>query len=123
LGEIPSAIFINANNKGYCRIKLDKNTIQILRSKITSITNVPNRCYLWRILADQLKLLTIKPNQFLKAVFDNLDQENEDQIFPFLITECQHVIKYYTRINDRSQVNIEFFEALYKKLKNTTDGQ
>jgi hypothetical protein len=83
---------------------------------------VPNRCYLWRTLADQIKLLTLKPQQFLKAVFDNLDQENEDQIFPFLITECQHVIKYYTRINDRSQINIEFFEALYKKLKKTTDG-
>jgi hypothetical protein len=55
--NLPKAVFVNANNKGYCRIKLDKASLKHLEfdgtnHRIFEITNTANRFYLWRTLAD-----------------------------------------------------------------------
>lgn len=49
---MPSAIFVNANNKGYCRVIFDNVSLPFLLDNLSKVTNIPNRCYLWRALAD-----------------------------------------------------------------------
>ena len=52
LDNIPKVIFINANNKGYCRIILSQSSIEHLVPNLYQIPDTANRCYLWRSLGD-----------------------------------------------------------------------
>ena len=46
----PSAVLVNANNKGYARVILDTDSMNFLRSNLKHIKNDLNRSNIWRIL-------------------------------------------------------------------------
>lgn len=117
----PSAILIDSNNKGYCRVVLDDGSIKFFRSNLHRIKNTTNRSYLWRILADQVKLLRLSPADFIEVVLHNLPNEDEELTLPFIFAKTEFVIKNYIESEDKQQVRVKYFEALHKKLLATTN--
>ena len=55
---------IDANSKGYCRVLLDQGTIEYMGEYLKHV-DVINRCYLWRILFDQVMLKRMTPLQYI----------------------------------------------------------
>ena len=82
---------VNANCKGYCRVKLDRHSAEYFQEHLSSIDTV-NRCYLWRILFDHVRLLKISPQDFLTAVNAHLLQESETQIIEFIIEKVNWIV-------------------------------
>ena len=66
------AFFPNANNKGYCRSILDKNSLEILSKKVGEVEDPADRTYLWRTLSDHVELGKLSPVRFLESVFEHL---------------------------------------------------
>jgi hypothetical protein len=66
------AFFPNANNKGYCRSILDRDSLLILAKHVGAVENPADRTYLWRTLADHVSLGKLKPQIFLESVFEHL---------------------------------------------------
>jgi hypothetical protein len=69
---------VNANNKGYCRTMFDEDSLKFLVSNLSKINNTPNRCYLWRTFADQVKLQKLKPKEYLECIYNHLPYEEEE---------------------------------------------
>ena len=52
-----------------------------------------NRCYLWRILFDQVRLIKISPMEFLTAVQTHLLPETEGQIVTFILEKVCWIVE------------------------------
>jgi hypothetical protein len=52
LDRLPSAILVNANNKGYCRVVFDDLSLPFFLRNLPKIENNTNRSYVWRTLPD-----------------------------------------------------------------------
>ena len=58
LTEAPVAMLANANNKGYCRVLLDQESLQHFKTYLSSAhISSYNRVYLWQILYDHVRML------------------------------------------------------------------
>ena len=75
-GSKKIACLVNANNKGYCRVKLDKEHIKYFK-EIYSELDTMNRCYLQRILYDQVRLQIFQPAEFVELVCREFAKETE----------------------------------------------
>lgn len=53
--------FVNANNKGYCRARLDKYSLKNLTENVGYVQEPADRVYLWRTLADHVSQGYLKP--------------------------------------------------------------
>ncbi len=95
LEYMPVAVLVNANNKGYCRVVLDQQSMDFFLANLSKIENSSNRSYLWRILADQVVLLRMKPIQYLECVFAHMPKETDGFILPFIIEKAKYMLKYY----------------------------
>jgi hypothetical protein len=73
LGKL--AFFVNANNKGYCRARLDKASLEILTENVGFIEEPADRVYMWRTLADHVAQGYLPPQAFLESVLNHLKVE------------------------------------------------
>ena len=69
---------VNANNKGYCRVVLDKISLKFFLENLSKIEDDLNRNYIWRILCDNLKIKNVTPDEFIQCVNDHLIKETEE---------------------------------------------
>ena len=60
-GSKKMACLLNANNKGYCRVKLDPDHMLYFREVLQKIDTM-NRCYLMRVLYDQVRMRNLAPD-------------------------------------------------------------
>ena len=82
----------NANCKGYCRVLLDKTSTEFFLENLSQV-GMANRCYLWRILFDQVRLIKISPMEFLTAVQTHLLPETEGQIVTFILEKVCWIVE------------------------------
>lgn len=52
----PAAILVNANNKGYCRVVFEKESLHYFLEHLNLIESDLNRTYIWRTLTDNMKI-------------------------------------------------------------------
>ena len=72
------AVLVNANNKGYCRVVLDPESLKFFLQNLSMIEDDLNRNYVWRILCDNLKIKIVTPDEFIQCVNDHLIKETEE---------------------------------------------
>lgn len=76
---------MNANNKGYCRVVLDKNSVVFFIERLSKIKDDVNRCNVWRILCDNMRLGTISPQTLLECVIKHIVPEEEEYTLPIIL--------------------------------------
>lgn len=52
----PTAVLLNANNKGYCRVTLDDASKSFFLANLSICKDDINRSNIWRIICDNMKL-------------------------------------------------------------------
>ena len=91
--EIKVVAMVNANCKGYCRVLLDQTSIEFFLENLSQVDTV-NRCYLWRILFDHVRLLKISPMDYITAVQSHLLNEPEGQIVTFILEKVCWIVEH-----------------------------
>jgi hypothetical protein len=85
LKEMPQAVLINANLKGYCRNVLDPDSLQFFLENLSSIEDDLTRSYIWRTLWDNLKIQVLSGEDFLKCVLNHFEVETEEYTMPVVL--------------------------------------
>lgn len=90
----PSAVLINANNKGYARVLLDQESLKFVYENLHRFKSDINRSYLWRTLCDLIKIYLVKPNDFLQCLIDHIVLEDEEYTMPVVFENALWVLKF-----------------------------
>ena len=67
-----------------------------------------NRCYLWRVLFDHVRLLKISPLEFVTAVQSHLLAETEAQIIPYILERVCWILEHGILDNSSDKKFSEF---------------
>ena len=90
----PKGVLLNANNKGYCRVVLDQSSVAFFTEHLSKIKDDVNRCNVWRILCDNMRLGVITPQTLLECVIKHIVPEEEEYTLPIILQAVQWVFKY-----------------------------
>jgi len=77
---------INANNKGYCRVILDVESRAFFLEHLSEITDDINRCNVWRIICDNMKLGQISGEEVINCVCKHIIPETEEYTLPVVLS-------------------------------------
>ena len=75
---------VNANNKGYCRVLMSEQEL-IYFGQIMDQLDTVNRCYVWRILFDHVKMGQLKIENFWSIFFDKIKSETNEEVVLYLL--------------------------------------
>ena len=78
LQKKPSAILLNANNKGYCRITLDKESKSFFLGNLSKCQDDINRSNIWRIICDNMKMGLITGTEVIECFNKHIAGETEE---------------------------------------------
>ena len=81
----PKGVLVNANNKGYCRVIFDADSINFFTKNVSMIKDDVNRSNIWRILCDNMRLNIISGQDLLKCVITHLESEEEEFTLPIVL--------------------------------------
>jgi hypothetical protein len=90
----PQAVLINANNKGYCRVILDVESKTCFLENLSNIEDDINRCNVWRIICDNMKLGLITGEEVINCVIKHIIPETEEYTMPVVLATVQWILKY-----------------------------
>jgi hypothetical protein len=94
LKKLPRGILINANNKGYCRVILDEESKTFFLDSLSEIKDDINRCNVWRIICDNMKLGLISGEDVINCVSKHIIPESEEYTLPVVLASVQWILKY-----------------------------
>lgn len=112
----PKAVLVNANNKGYCRVVLDSESLAFFLQNLSSIDDDLNRNYVWRILCDNLKIKVLKPQEFIQCVIDHIGKETEENTMMVVLQQVQWVLKYLIPLEKKAEEAMNLQLVLIDKL-------
>lgn len=102
----PAAVLVNANNKGFCRAILDRDSQSFFLQNLSSIESAVNRGNVWRILCDNTVLGLIKGETLLKCAAKHIVNENEELTLTVIFQQLAWVLKYKMN-NDHIKSEVE----------------
>lgn len=105
------ALLVNANNKGYCRVVLQKEDMNQFAEMLSDVDTL-NRCYLWRILYDQVRLKALKPINFIDIVCKNILLEQEEKMLPYILGRVNYIVDYGLIAKDDTSEKEKLMEEL-----------
>jgi len=76
--------FVNANNKGYCRVLMSQDELKFFGAGLDKLDTV-NRCYLWRILWDHVKMGQLKIEDFWQVFIEKIKKETNEEVILLLL--------------------------------------
>ena len=113
----PAAILLNANNKGYCRVTLDKDSRNFFLEHLQKCQDDLNRSNIWRIICDNMKMGLVSAQEFIKCFNDHILAENEEYTLPVVLASLQWILHYKVdRPLELQQVKGVLYQTLLKKL-------
>ena len=117
LATLPSAILINANNKGYARVILDSNSLKFFLRNLSKVEDDINRCNIWRVICDNMKLGLVSAKEVINCICDHIIPELEEFTLPVVLASAQWIIKYKLGRDEESQkLKKKLYEAYFTKL-------
>jgi hypothetical protein len=119
IDKLPSAILVNANNKGYCRTIIDKKSLAFFMDNLSKVSDDGNRSYIWRCLIDHINMDLLSTDDYFKCVLKNIEPEELESVIPYVLMNAKHVLRNYFKTEKRIQVREEFFNVLLRKLYKT----
>ena len=108
LQEKPSAILLNANNKGYCRVTLDKDSKSFFLVNLSKCQDDINRSNIWRIICDNMKLGLITGTEVIECFNKHMVGETEEYTLPVILAAVQWILLYKVNRNDESLDVVNF---------------
>ena len=111
LQKKPSAILLNANNKGYCRVTLDKDSKSFFLGNLSKCQDDINRSNIWRIICDNMKLGLITGTEVIECFNKHIVGETEEYTLPVILAAIQWILLYKVNRNDES---LDVVNSLYQ---------
>jgi hypothetical protein len=108
LQKKPSAILLNANNKGYCRITLDKDSKSFFLGNLSKCQDDINRSNIWRIICDNMKMGLITGTEVIECFNKHIVGESEEYTLPVILAAIQWILLYKVNRNDESLDVVNF---------------
>lgn len=102
LQKKPSAILLNANNKGYCRVTLDKDSKNFFLGNLSKCQDDINRSNIWRIICDNMKMGLITGAEVIECFNKHIISETEEYTLPVILATIQWILLYKVNRNDES---------------------
>jgi len=96
----PDAVIINYNNYGYCKMRFDEDSKNILITNLKYVKDISLRTYIWRTFKDMIRNAEITVKQWFQILKDNLPYEWEEQTLAVIFEEILHTWKYRLLTND-----------------------
>jgi len=115
LEQLPCAVLVNANNKGYCRTVIDPHSLPFFLENLSSIEDSLNRSLIWRVLCDNMKLGVISAEQFIVCVEKHLIKETEEITMSVVLATLQFVLKFL--VDERQEHAIALHMVFLEKLE------
>jgi hypothetical protein len=113
----PQAILINANNKGYCRVIFNVESKAFFLKNLSEIKDDINRCNVWRILCDNMKIGNISGEELINCVCEHIIPETEEYTLPVVLSTVQWVLRYkFQRDTRLLDLQVKLFDSFFKKL-------
>jgi|LauGreDrversion4_2_1035121.scaffolds.fasta_scaffold76921_2 hypothetical protein len=114
---MPRGILINANNKGYCRVIFDEESKTFFLGNVSKIEDDINRCNVWRIICDNMKLGLISGEEVINCVCEHIIPESEEFTLPVVLSSVQWILRYkFQRDTKLLDLNAKLFDSFFKKL-------
>ena len=85
LKKKPSAVLLNANNKGYCRVTFDITSKSFFLANLSQCKDVINRSNIWRIICDNMKLGLITHEEVIECFNKHIVSETEEYTLPVIL--------------------------------------
>lgn len=104
----PSAILLNANNKGYCRVTLDKDSKSFFLGNLSKCQDDINRSNIWRIICDNMKMGLITGTEVIECFNKHIVGETEEYTLPVILAAIQWILLYKVNRNDESLDVVNF---------------
>jgi hypothetical protein len=94
LVQTPVAVMPNSNNRGYCRALLDEASLaHFVKYLSAEHISAYDRTYLWKILYDQVRLLSFSPLNYIKTILAHLASETVEEILRYILMKAVHIFK------------------------------
>ena len=113
-----SAIIINVNDHGYCKVRYDQKSLDSFVHSLQRINDPVTRAQVWR----QLWLLVMDRKmsslQFLDFVIKQIPYETVDQIIQVALMNLSGLVSYYIPIDHVTEKKRAMFDTLLHLLAN-----
>mmetsp|Transcript_29662 Transcript_29662/g.39433 ORF Transcript_29662/g.39433 Transcript_29662/m.39433 type:complete len:171 (+) Transcript_29662:1750-2262(+) len=82
---------LNANNRGYCRVLMSTDELRFFGSVLDKLNTV-NRCYMWRILFDHVKMGSLKIDDFWQVLLAKFRAETNEEVVLLLLDKIHWLL-------------------------------
>lgn len=95
LKQKPVAVMPNANNKGYCQVKLDEESLKHF-VKFLSKPHISkaNRAYLWYMIWDHILNYNLSPREYIDLFTDHFEKETEVVVLIKIVRNWLYILNH-----------------------------
>jgi aminopeptidase N len=90
----------NSGTLGYARVLLDDASIAYFLANMKSVKDQADRTYIWMILRDHIKLLSVSPKAYLECIILNIDNESEQNTLSYLLSQVSFMMDNWINPSD-----------------------
>ena len=83
---------VNANNKGYARVLMTEEELRFFGNELEKLDAV-NRCYMWFILFDHVKMGMLSIEDFWHVVLTKFREETNEDVVLFLLEKISWLLR------------------------------
>lgn len=116
LGIKAEAVLVNAEDWGYCKVRIDDKSWKVFNGRMHLIQSPLNRMVLYRAMLMMVKDLSLSGAEYLNCILNQISNENDPSAATYLLENIHFVLDNCIPIENLEQVNLEIFEKIKQKI-------
>jgi aminopeptidase N len=112
----PFAFYINANDNGFGKFQIDRDTFLNLKANLHKVKDDVNRKMIWRAIWDLVQDIKISAYEYLEFLYFTLEDEPDSDTISTNLFYAKYAIEKYVPWEMKSREHEKMFIFLYNQL-------